>query len=132
MMKSFLALTCVAVLSADSIAAHSVASGTRLQAAKPEEIRAVMFFVTVDKRTGVWTHAQVIGGYKDHDDCTRAVSIIRAAAASNLAATDVPIFLCPTIDSANTGAQQNSDGKTRPGTPQPRDDIGLPSSSYNL
>ncbi len=125
------------------MAADSAAGAAGVQAAKPEEVRAVMFFVTVDKNTGIWTHAQVIGGYKDNDACRRAVPNVKAAASSSLAATDIPIFLCPTIDSAMIKAQQkseqqrnqedsNAEDSEAPALPLLRGDVRPPLSTNNL
>jgi hypothetical protein len=133
MIKLLLPLACLVLLAAASIAADSAARGAAAPAAKPEEVRAVMFLVTVDKNSGVWTHAQVIGGYKDHDACTRAVSMARAAALSDLAANDIPIFLCPTIDPAKIQAQQKSgDDSEDAAPPQRRRDIGPLSTTISL
>lgn len=66
--------------------------------AKPSEVHAVLFYVTVDRETGVWTHAQVIGGYADHEACIHAVPIVGAATSADLSPGDIPVFLCPEID----------------------------------
>jgi hypothetical protein len=94
-MKAFLLL----LLSSAALAAASPQPEVPTpKAADPSDVRAVMFYVTIDRSTGVWTHAQVVGGYKDHDDCTRAVSLVGAATASDLGPSDIPIFLCPELD----------------------------------
>jgi hypothetical protein len=84
------------------------------QAAGPEDVRAVMFLVTIDRKTGVWTHAQVIGGYRDRDACTRSMATARAVASPNLAPGDVPIFFCPNIDSRMVEGEINEDDSDSP------------------
>ena len=66
--------------------------------ADPKDVGAIMFYVTIDKTDGHYTHAQVVGGYKDHDDCIHAIPIVGAATAPDLAPTDIPVFLCPVVD----------------------------------
>jgi hypothetical protein len=68
------------------------------KAADPSEVTAVMFYITISRKDGHWTHAQVIGGYKDHDDCMRAVPMVGAATSGDLSPDDVPVFLCPEVD----------------------------------
>lgn len=63
----------------------------------PSEVHAVMIEVTIDRNTLVWTHAQIIGGYKDHDACIRGVLFAAAATSSELGENDIPVFLCPEI-----------------------------------
>jgi len=67
-------------------------------ATSPDQVHAVMFEVTIDRYTGVWTHAQVIGGYKDNAACTRAVLPVAAVTSGDLGQNDIPVFLCPDID----------------------------------
>jgi hypothetical protein len=92
---------------ADAYAADLAAAKAAFEAANPQvamapvdpsEVHAVMFEVTISADTGVWTHAQVIGGYKDHDSCVRGIFFAAAATSDDLAIGDIPVFLCPQIN----------------------------------
>jgi hypothetical protein len=89
--------------------------------ALPEEVHAIMFYVTIDRADGHYTHAQVVGGYKDHDACTRAVAVVGAATAADLAPTDIPVFLCPEINVDGIKKEQE-DAAKRPDDKPPLDD----------
>jgi hypothetical protein len=64
----------------------------------PDEIHQVMFLVTINLKTGVWTHSQVIGGYKDHDTCIHFAPMAGSIASTDLGPDELPIVLCPLID----------------------------------
>jgi hypothetical protein len=66
--------------------------------AKPEDVHQVMFLVTINTETGVWTHAQVIGGFKDNEACQHAAPMAGTIAGGDLGPNETPIILCPRID----------------------------------
>ena len=69
----------------------------------PDAVHQVMILVTINRLTGVMTHAQVVGGFADNDACTHA-----APGAATIASRDpqfdpddVPIVLCPRVALGN-------------------------------
>jgi len=98
------------------------------QIAKPEEVHVIMFYVTVDREDGHYTHAQVVGGYKDHESCQRAVPAVGAATAADLAPTDIPIFLCPEINVEGIKREQGEATKRPDDAPPLEDRLRAPSN----
>ena len=66
-------------------------------AVAPDQVHAVMFEITISRSTGVWTHAQVIGGYANHEACVRAAPMVEGAISGQLEADDIAVILCPDI-----------------------------------
>jgi hypothetical protein len=62
-----------------------------------DQVRAVMFEITISRSTGIWTHAQVIGGYPSHEACLRAAMVVEGAIAGQLDPDDIAVVLCPDI-----------------------------------
>jgi hypothetical protein len=65
----------------------------------PDGVHQVMILVTINKETGVMTHAQVVGGFADNDACTHAApgAATIVSADPNFDPNDVPIVLCPNV-----------------------------------
>ena len=69
----------------------------------PDAVHQLMILITINRSTGVLTHAPVVGGFADNDACTQAAPGVATIAGLDpeFDPNDVPIVLCPRVALGN-------------------------------